>query len=453
MSATVPGLEYAPALEPAGAIAFRKRYGLLIGGVWAPPEKDASSPALDPATEAPLTSVAVASAADVDKAVRAARRGYDKYWCKLRPAERAKYLFRIAAALDERLREIALVETLGSGRPIRTTLEHDAPHAAATIFYHAGWADKLEWAARPLERARALGVVGAIVSSEASLLGAARKLAPALACGNTLVLKPANATPLDALLLGQICVDAALPPGVVNVVTGDAKTAVALVDHPDVDAIAFSGAANIGKAIARAAAATPKRLSLTLSGQSTVVVYEDAPLDQAIEGIVAATGARLLVQESVLGDVLVRLGERLKTLRHGNPLDRNTDVGPLPSRKRRDALAALVARAQEQGAQLVQAAWQPPERGFWFPASYAIETFRTVDESLERAGASRSGFTAALWTLSGQLALYAARWLRAGVIWCNAFDRFDPSAPFGGYREFGSGRDGGLAGLREYLQV
>ncbi len=478
-----PPFAYAPSLESADNVAMRERYGLFIGGEWTAAEAGATVATIDPATETALAHAARASAGDVDRAVRAARRGYDKYWRKLRPPERAKYLFRIARALGERAREFAVIETLDVGRPIRQTRDFDVPQAAAHVFYHAGWADKLAWAVNGPDRARPLGVVGAIVSADFPLLTALWKVAPALACGNTVVLKPAPESPLSALLLAGLCADTELPPGVLNVVTGDDATGVALADHPDVDALAFAGSTATGKALRRATAGSSKRLGLDLSGKSAIIVYDDAPLDQAIEGIVAAAyvgaghigrgGARVLVQEAVLSEIVERLRARLVTLRHGNPLDKNTDVGAVRSRERLAKIAADVRGGLEDGATLVSAPWTPPEHGFWFPASFfsdvaptyaiareasagpllTIMTFRTPAEAIERANNLPDGLAAGIWTASGALALHTAQRLACGVVWCNTFNRFSPSAPFGGRRESGFGRDGGLAGLRGYFET
>lgn len=471
--ATGADFTYAPALESTAAIALRDRYGLFIGGEWLPPGEERTVATVNPATEEVLALVAQASVADVDRAVRAARRGYEKYWRKLRPAERAKYVYRIARVLGERAREFAVLETLDGGRPIAATRDVDVPQATAHFFYHAGWADKLAWALTGPERTRPLGVVGAIVASERSLLAAARKIAPALACGNTVVLKPSETTPLTALALAHVCVEADLPPGVINVITGDAATGSALVDHPDVDMIAFTGSAETGKTIRRAAAGTGKRVSLALGGTPTAIVYEDAPLDAAVEGIVAGGAVRVLVQEPVCSELTERLRARFDLLRPGDPLDRNTDLGPLPSRAARDRVAELVASGIDEGATLAQPDWTLPERGFWYPASLfanvaptyrlareeltgplvAVSTFRTADEALDRANNLPSAHAVSVWTVSGALALFTAAGLAAGTVWCNSSERYDPSAPFGGVKESGWAREGGLSGLRAYLET
>jgi aldehyde dehydrogenase (NAD+) len=482
MSATLPEFAYAPSLESTAPVHLRERYGLYIGGEWVEPAAGASFATIDPATEERLADVAAADAADVDRAVRAARRGYEKYWRKLRPAERAKYMYRIARALTERSREFAILETLDGGKPIRESRDFDIPQASAHMFYHAGWADKLAYASAGPDRSRSLGVVGAIVPWNFPLLIACWKIAPALACGNTVVLKPAETTPLTALLLAEVCEQAELPPGVLNVVTGDGRTGAALVEHPDVDKISFTGSTEVGKGIRRATAGGKAKLSLELGGKSAIVLYDDAPLDQAIEGIVNAiffnqghvccAGSRLLVQESIEAEVVERLRARIETLRVGNPLDKNTDVGAINSRVQRERISELVKSGIEEGATLVQASCELPERGFWFAPSFftgvqpthriareeifgpvlSVMSFRTADEAIERANNLPYGLSAGVWTSSGQLAMYTAARLRAGVIWCNTFNQFDPSSPFGGYKESGFGREGGLAGLREYLQ-
>jgi aldehyde dehydrogenase (NAD+) len=476
-----PDFAYAPAPESTASVSLRATYGLFIGGEWVAPADGQTFASVNPATEEPLALVAQGSAADVDRAVRAARRGYEKYWRKLRPSERAKYVYRIARVLSERAREFAVLETMDGGKPIRESRDFDVPQAVSHFFYHAGWADKLAWAVGGSDRARPLGVVGAIVPWNFPLLIAAWKIAPALACGNTVVLKPAETTPLTALALADLCAEADLPPGVVNVVTGDGSTGAALVEHPDVDKLSFTGSTEVGKGIRRATAGTPKRLSLELGGKSAFIVYDDAPLDQAIEGIVSAiffnqghvccAGSRLLVAESVADELIDRLGERIKTLRHGDPLDKNTDVGAINSRAQRDKIAELVQSGIDDGATLVQHEWTPPERGFWYPASFftnvaptyriareeifgpvlSVMTFRTADEAIERANNLPYGLSAGVWTSSGALALYTAQRLAAGVVWCNTFNQFDPSSPFGGFKESGFGREGGIAGLRAYL--
>jgi aldehyde dehydrogenase (NAD+) len=477
----VPGFDYAPSIETTRP-AIRDRYGLFIGGEWVEPSSGETFATINPATEERIADVASADAKDVNRAVEAARHAYDKYWRKLRPAERAKYVYRIGRALTERSREFAVLETMDGGKPIRESRDFDVPQAASHFFYHAGWADKLEWAVQSPEQARALGVVGAIVPWNFPLLIATWKIAPALACGNTIVLKPAETTPLTALLLADVIQEADLPPGVVNVVTGDGRTGAALAAHPDLDKISFTGSTEVGKAIRRATAGSGKKLALELGGKAAFIVYDDAPLDQVIEGIVSAiyfnqghvccAGSRLLLQESIYDDVIERLRFRIETLRHGDPLDKNTDIGAINSRMQRDRIVELVQSGVDEGANLVQASCSLPERGFWYPASFftnvqpthriareeifgpvlSIMTFRTADEAIERANNLPYGLSAGIWTSSGQLGMYTAARMQAGVVWCNTFNQFDPSSPFGGYKESGFGREGGLAGLRDYLK-
>jgi aldehyde dehydrogenase (NAD+) len=482
MSAVLPGFDYAPSIESTAPVTIRDRYDLFIGGEWVAPASDEFFPTVNPATEEKLADIAFADAADVDRAVRAARKAYDKYWRKMKPAERAKYVYRIGRALTERSREFAVLESMDGGKPIRESRDFDVPQAAAHFFYHAGWADKLEWAMQGPEHPKSLGVIGAIVPWNFPLLIATWKVAPALACGNTVVLKPAETTPLTALLLARVCEEADLPPGVVNVVTGDGRTGGALVEHPDVNKLTFTGSTEVGKMIRRASAGTGKKLALELGGKAALIVYDDAPLDQTVEGIVSAiyfnqghvccAGSRLLLQESIYDEVVERLRARIQTLRHGNPLDKNTDIGAINSRMQRDKIIELVNSGIAEGANLVQASCSLPDRGFWFPASFftnvqpthriareeifgpvlAIMTFRTPDEAIERANNLPYGLSAGIWTNNGQLGMYTAQRMQAGVVWCNTFNQFDPSSPFGGYKESGYGREGGLAGLRDYLR-
>lgn len=472
--------DYAPAPETTKT-QIRSRYGLFINGEWTKPAGGAYFETLNPANEQVLSSVAAANAQDVDRAVRAARKAYDKYWRKMKPADRAKYVYRIARAITERSRELAVLETLDGGKPIKESRDFDIPLAAAHFFYYAGWADKLEWAMRAGRMPEPIGVAGQIVPWNFPLLMAAWKLAPALACGNTAILKPAETTPLTALALAQIVQEADLPPGVVNILTGDGSTGAALVDHPGVDKIAFTGSTEVGKAIQRATAGTGKRLTLELGGKAAHIVFADAPLDQAIEGVISGiyfnqghvccAGSRLLVQESVHDEVVVRLTDRLQTLRLGDPMDKNTDIGAINSKMQRDKIQELVRSGIDEGATLVQQSCDIPERGYYFPASFftgvqqshriareeifgpvlSILTFRTPDEAIEKANNTPYGLSAGIWTDKGSKNMYIAQHMKAGVVWCNTFNQFDPSSPFGGYRESGFGREGGVHGLREYL--
>jgi len=472
--------EYAPAPETVKA-PIREQYGLFIDGKWTAPRGGQYFATINPATEETLARVAHASGEDVDRAVRAARKAYDKYWRKMRPADRAKYIYRIARAITERSRELAVLETMDGGKPIKESRDFDIPLSAAHFFYYAGWADKLEWAMRAGEMPKPIGVAGQIVPWNFPLLMAAWKVAPALACGNTIVLKPAETTPLTALALAQIAAEADLPPGVLNVITGDGTTGAALVGHPDVDKIAFTGSTEVGKAIQRSTAGSGKRLTLELGGKAAHIVFADAPMDQAIEGIVngiyfnqghvCCAGSRLLVEESVHDQIVVRLTDRIQTLRLGDPLDKNTDVGAINSKMQLDKIQELVGSGIDEGAILVQQSCELPERGFFFPASFftnvqqshriareeifgpvlSILTFRTPEEAVEKANNTPYGLSAGIWTDKGSKNMYIAQYLRAGVVWCNTFNQFDPSSPFGGFRESGFGREGGVHGLREYL--
>jgi aldehyde dehydrogenase (NAD+) len=399
----------------------------------------------------------------------------------MRPAERAKYIYRIARAITERSRELAVVETRNGGKPIAAARDFDVVQAAAHFFYYAGWADKLAWAMRAGRVPEPLGVAGAIVPWNFPLLIAAWKIAPALACGNTVVLKPAETTPLTALLLAEICAAADLPPGVVNVVTGDGATGAALVDHPGIDKLTFTGSTAVGREIAHRLAGKRTRLTLELGGKSANIVFADAPLDQALEGVVngiyfnqghvCCAGSRLLIQENVHDAFVERLAERIETLRVGDPLDKNTDIGAINSAAQLARITELVASGVAEGAVLHQQSCALPERGFYFPASFftgvsaahriareeifgpvlSILTFRTPDEAIEKANNTPYGLSAGVWTDKGAKSMYVAERLRAGVVWCSTYNQFDPSAPFGGYRESGFGREGGVAGLRPYL--
>jgi aldehyde dehydrogenase (NAD+) len=439
-------------------------------------------PVLNPATEETLSEVPEAGAADVDRAVKAARRGYERYWRRLRPSERAKYLFRIARMVQERSRELAVVESLNGGKPIRESRDVDLPLAAAHFFYHAGWADKLPWAFPGL-RPEPLGVAGQVIPWNFPLLMAAWKVAPALAAGNTVVLKPAETTPLTALLLAEIAQEADLPPGVLNVVTGAGATGAAVVRHAGVDKVAFTGSTEVGKEIRRATAGTGKRLTLELGGKAANILFEDAALDQAVEGVVngiyfnqghvCCAGSRLLVQESIHDTLVRKLRRRVATLRVGDPLDKNTDVGAINSRAQLDRIRGFVAAGVEEGADLHQPPCELPERGFWFPPTFftgvapsqriareeifgpvlSILTFRTPEEAVAKANATRYGLSAGVWTEKGSRILWVARRLRAGVVWANTFNKFDPASPFGGYKESGFGREGGRQGLLAYLRL
>src|SRR5215210_1686543 len=475
------GLDYAPAPEATDHVQLRSDHGLLIGGRWVEPASGKSFKTINPATEEVLAEVAEAGEEDVEAAVRAARAAYTKVWSKLSGAERAKYLYRIARILQERAREFAVLETMNGGKPIKESRDVDLPLAAAHFFYHAGWADKLDYAF-PGRRPAPLGVAAQVIPWNFPLLMAAWKLAPALAAGNTVILKPAETTPLTALRLGEVLLKAELPEGVVNILTGAGATGAALVGHPGVDKVAFTGSTEVGKAIQRTLAGSGKKLTLELGGKAANIVFEDAPLDQAVEGIVngiyfnqghvCCAGSRLLVQESVYEDVVAKLKRRLATLRVGDPLDKNTDVGAINSRAQLDKITELVASGEEEGAEIFQPQCRLPEKGYWFvptvftnvAQSYRIAqeeifgpvlsvlTFRTPDEAVEKANNTPYGLSAGVWTEKGSRILSMAQQLKAGVIWANTYNRFDPTSPFGGYKESGFGREGGRHGLEPYLE-
>jgi len=471
--------DYAPAPESREVVRLRERYGLFVGGEWLEPRETYTT--ISPATEEPIAVIGQAGKAEVDLAVGAARDAFANGWSELPGSERAKYLFRIARILQERSREFAVLESLNGGKPIKESRDVDLPLTAAHFFYYAGWADKLEYAF-PNRRPKPLGVAGQIIPWNFPLLMLAWKIAPALAAGNTVVLKPAETKPLTALLFCDVVRQAGLPPGVVNIVTGDGSTGAALVTHDDVDKIAFTGSTEVGKAIQRELAGTGRRLTLELGGKAANVVFDDAALDQAVEGIVngiyfnqghvCCAGSRLLVQESIYEPLIEKLKRRLQTLRVGDPLDKNTDVGAINSRMQLDKIKELVQSGRDEGAEIYQPPCRLPEKGYWFAPtvftnvaqSYRIAqeeifgpvlsvlTFRTPDEAIEKANNTMYGLSAGVWTEKGSRILWMAERLRAGVVWANTFNRFDPTSPFGGYRESGFGREGGRHGLEPYLE-
>ncbi|MBI4172911.1 MAG: aldehyde dehydrogenase family protein [Actinobacteria bacterium] len=436
---------------------------------------------IDPSTEEPLAEIAQGGPEDVEAAVEAARGAFENGWAKLAAAERAKYLYRIARLMQERSRELAVLESLNNGKPIKESRDVDVPLAAAHFFYYAGWADKLEYAF-PNRRPRPLGVAAQVIPWNFPLLMLSWKIAPALATGNTVILKPASTTPLTALLFTEICRQADLPPGVVNILTGDGRMGATLVRHAGVDKVAFTGSTEVGKDIQRALAGSGKRLTLELGGKAANIVFDDAALDQAVEGIVngiyfnqgqvCCAGSRLLVQESIAEPLIAKLKQRLATLRMGDPLDKNTDLGAINSRDQLDRITELVASGREEGAEIFQPACKLPEKGFWVPPtvftnvaqSYRIAqeeifgpvlsvlTFRTPEEAVEKANNTAYGLSAGVWTEKGSRILWMAQQLRAGVVWANTFNRFDPGSPFGGYKESGFGREGGRHGLEPYLR-
>ncbi|MGW1276408.1 aldehyde dehydrogenase family protein [Streptomyces tsukubensis] len=472
---------YAPAPESRSVVDIAPSYGLFIDGEFTEGSGEDRNKTLSPATEEVLAEYVQANEEDVDRAVRAARKAFEK-WSALPGAERGKYLFRIARIIQERSRELAVLETLDNGKPIRETRDADLPLVAAHFFYYAGWADKLGHAGFGPDP-RPLGVAGQVIPWNFPLLMLAWKIAPALATGNTVVLKPAETTPLSALFFADICRQAGLPKGVVNIVTGDGRTGAALVNHPDIAKVAFTGSTAVGKAIARQLAGTDKKLTLELGGKGANIVFDDAPIDQAVEGIVngiffnqgqvCCAGSRLLVQESIQEELLDSLKRRLSTLRLGDPLDKNTDIGAINSAEQLARITALARTGEAEGAERWSAPCELPASGYWFAPTLftgvtqahtvardeifgpvlSVLTFRTPDEAVAKANNSQYGLSAGIWTEKGSRILAVANKLRAGVVWANTFNKFDPTSPFGGYKESGFGREGGRHGLEAYLDV
>jgi acyl-CoA reductase-like NAD-dependent aldehyde dehydrogenase len=473
--------EYAPAPESRAVVDIASSYGLYVDGAFVD-GTGRSFKTVNPATEEVLAEVAEASAEDVDRAVKAARRAYTRVWSKTSGRDRGKYLFRIARILQERAREFAVLETLDNGKPIKESRDVDIPLAAAHFFYHAGWADKLSYAGYGPDP-KPLGVAAQVIPWNFPLLMLSWKIAPALAAGNTVVLKPAETTPLTALLFAEVCEQADLPPGVVNIVTGAGETGQALVEHPDVDKVAFTGSTAVGKAIARACAGTRKRLTLELGGKAANIIFDDAPIDQAVEGIVrgiffnqghvCCAGSRLLVQETVADEIVARLKRRLTTLRLGDPMDKNTDIGAINSPEQLERIRTLTGIGEAEGAERWTAPCEIPDRGYWFAPTVftnvtqsqriardeifgpvlSVLTFRTPSEAITKANNTPYGLSAGVWTEKGSRILRMASAVRAGVVWANTFNHFDPASPFGGYKESGFGREGGRHGLAAYLDV
>ena len=472
--------EYSPTPESRSVVDLQSSYGLFVNGEFV----DGSGQpfkTISPATEEVLAEVAEADEADVDRAVKAARRAQTRVWGRMSGAERGKYIFRIARIIQERARELAVLETLDNGKPIKESRDVDIPTAAAHFFYYAGWADKLEHAGYGADP-QPLGVAAQVIPWNFPFLMLAWKIAPALATGNTVVLKPAETTPLTALLFAQICQQADLPPGVVNIVTGAGATGQALVSHEDVDKVAFTGSTEVGRAIAKSVAGTDKLVTLELGGKAANIVYDDAPVDQAVEGIVngiffnqghvCCAGSRLLVQESVAEEVLERLKRRMATLRVGDPLDKNTDVGAINSAEQLERIKTLSDVGEAEGAERWSVPCELPEHGFWFAPTIftgvsqahriareeifgpvlSVLTFRTPKEAVEKANNTPYGLSAGVWSDKGSRTLWTASQLRAGVVWSNTFNKFDPASPFGGYKESGYGREGGRHGLEGYLR-
>ncbi len=473
---------YSPAPQDTSDFKVRKRCGLFIDGGFREAVSGKTFYTVNPATEQRLSRIAFGGEADVDAAVKAARRALEKTWSPMSPSDRGKYLFRIARIIQERSREFAVTETLDGGKPIKESRDIDIPLAAAHFFYYAGWADKLEHAF-PARSIAPLGVAGQIIPWNFPLLMAAWKIAPALACGNTVVLKPAETTPLTALKLAEVLQEAGLPDGVVNILPGDGSTGAALVNHPGIDKVAFTGSTEVGKHIQKSIAGTRKKITLELGGKAANIILEDAPINQAVEGIingiffnqghVCCAGSRLLVQENVADEVVAKLKDRMETLRVGDPLDKNTDIGAINSRAQLGIINGYLKLGQEEGAEIHQSDCRLPSKGFWcrptlflnatqshrivqeeiFGPVLAVQSFRTVDEAVEIANNTPYGLSAGVWTDKGSRIFNLTRRLRAGVVWANTYNQFDPGSPFGGYKESGFGREGGLHGLQPYLNL
>ncbi len=476
------GWAYEPAPESTDHIKIESRYGLFINGEFVKPESGKYFDTVNPATEEKLSRVADANQADVDKAVAAARAAYRGPWGRMKSAERGKYIYRIARIMQERAREFSVIESLDGGKPIRESRDVDVPLAAAHFFYYAGWADKLDYAF-PGRKAKSLGVAGQIIPWNFPLLMAAWKIAPALACGNTVVLKPAETTPLTALKLAEVIADAGLPPGVVNIVTGAGATGAAIVEHPDVDKVAFTGSTNVGRMIQMKLAGSNKKYTLELGGKAANIVFADAAIDQAVEGIVngiffnqghvCCAGSRLFVQESVADEVIAKLKDRMETLIVGDPLDKNTDIGAINSSMQLKKIQSYLKIGQAEGAAMHQSSCSVPKKGYWcrptiftgvsqssrvvqeeiFGPVLAIQTFRRYDEALVKANNTPYGLSGGIWTDKGSKIFKMTQDLRAGVVWANTFNKFDPTSPFGGYKESGVGREGGLHGLDAYVKL
>jgi aldehyde dehydrogenase (NAD+) len=474
--------DYSPSPESTSHVKLKERYDLYIDGKFVAPASKKYFKSTNPANEQVLAEVAYANEADVDKAVKAARKAYENVWSKLSAKERGKYIYRIARLMQEKARELAVVETLDAGKTIRESRDVDVPLACNHFFYYAGWADKLEYAF-PNRKVSALGVAGQIIPWNFPLLMAAWKIAPALAAGNTVVLKPAETTPLTAMLLAEIIHESGLPAGVVNILTGYGDTGAAIVNHPDINKIAFTGSTNVGKIIQKAVAGTGKKLTLELGGKSANIIFEDAPIDQAVEGIVngiffnqghvCCAGSRLFVQESVAEEVIQKLKDRLDTLYVGDPLDKNTDIGAINSKEQLDTILKYIKIGKDEGASMYESSCEIPKKGYFvrptlftdvaqssriaqeeiFGPVLTIQTFRTIDEVIQKANNSPYGLAAGVWTDKGSRIFNMTTKLRAGVIWANTYNKFDPTSPFGGYKESGFGREGGLQGLGAYIRM
>jgi aldehyde dehydrogenase (NAD+) len=473
---------YSPAPESTNLIEIKERYPLFIKGKFSEPQSGKYFSTINPATEKKLSEVAVANQADVDFAVKSARNAYKNVWSKMPPKERSKYIYRIARVLQERGREFAVIESMDGGKPIRESRDIDIPLAVAHFFYYAGWADKLEYAF-PGRKANGLGVAGQIIPWNFPLLMAAWKIAPALACGNTVVLKPAETTPLTAMKLAELLQDIDLPPGVVNIITGAGDTGIKIVDHPDINKIAFTGSTDVGKIIQKSLAGTQKKYTLELGGKAAHIIFDDAAINQAVEGIingiffnqghVCCAGSRLYVQEGVAEEVISKLKDRMDTLIIGDPLDKNTDIGAINSKMQLKKIIEITQSGKDEGGVLFQSKCTTPKSGYWFKPTLisnvaqssrvvqeeifgpvlAVQTFRTVDEVIEKANNTPYGLSGGVWTDKGAKIFKITKQMRAGILWANTFNKFDPTSPFGGFKESGMGREGGLQGLYPYVEL
>tara|TARA_B100000586_G_scaffold64870_1_gene44852 strand:+ start:1125 stop:2579 length:1455 start_codon:yes stop_codon:yes gene_type:complete len=473
---------YSPAPESTNHIEIKERYPLFIKGKFSEPQSGKYFSTINPATEKKLSEVAVANQADVDFAVKSARNAYKNVWSKMPPKERSKYIYRIARVLQERGREFAVIESMDGGKPIRESRDIDIPLAVAHFFYYAGWADKLEYAF-PGRKAKELGVAGQIIPWNFPLLMAAWKIAPALACGNTVVLKPAETTPLTAMKLAELLQDIDLPPGVVNIITGAGDTGIKIVDHPDINKIAFTGSTDVGKIIQKSLAGTQKKYTLELGGKAAHIIFDDAAINQAVEGIingiffnqghVCCAGSRLYVQEGVAEEVISKLKDRMDTLIIGDPLDKNTDIGAINSKMQLKKIIEITQSGKDEGGVLFQSKCTTPKSGYWFKPTLisnvaqssrvvqeeifgpvlAVQTFRTVDEVIEKANNTPYGLSGGVWTDKGAKIFKITKQMRAGILWANTFNKFDPTSPFGGFKESGMGREGGIHGLYPYVEL
>ena len=473
---------YSPAPESTNLIEIKERYPLFIKGKFSEPQSGKYFSTINPATEKKLSEVAVANQADVDFAVKSARNAYKNVWSKMPPKERSKYIYRIARVLQERGREFAVIESMDGGKPIRESRDIDIPLAVAHFFYYAGWADKLEYAF-PGRKANGLGVAGQIIPWNFPLLMAAWKIAPALACGNTVVLKPAETTPLTAMKLAELLQDIDLPPGVVNIITGAGDTGIKIVDHPDINKIAFTGSTDVGKIIQKSLAGTQKKYTLELGGKAAHIIFDDAAINQAVEGIingiffnqghVCCAGSRLYVQECVAEEVISKLKDRMDTLIIGDPLDKNTDIGAINSKMQLKKIIEITQSGKDEGGVLFQSKCTTPKSGYWFKPTLisnvaqssrvvqeeifgpilAVQTFRTVDEVIEKANNTPYGLSGGVWTDKGAKIFKITKEMRAGILWANTFNKFDPTSPFGGFKESGMGREGGIHGLYPYVEL